>query len=215
MWDTMTTTPYPAGGRSDTAAVDDEPRAPMGRLLACALDEVDYGIVLLTADADVLHLNHHARRWLAASPVLSSIGNRLRATDPQDMLTLHGGVRDAAERGLRRWLRIGRGASPVVVAMVPVHEGVAAMLLGRTQVCESLSIECFARSHALTPAETRVLAALGGGAVPSAIARTQGVKLSTVRTQIGAIREKVGAASITELVRVVAALPPMVGALRG
>jgi len=41
------------------------------------------------------------------------------------------------------------------------------------------------------------------------------VAVSTVRTQIGSIRAKTGAASISELVRQVAVLPPLVGALRG
>ena len=59
-----------------------------------------------------------------------------------------------------------------------------------------------------------VLAALGMGVAPADIAQEQGVKLSTVRTQIGSIRAKIGVSSITDLVRRVAALPPMVGALR-
>jgi hypothetical protein len=41
------------------------------------------------------------------------------------------------------------------------------------------------------------------------------VAVSTVRTQIGSIRAKTGAGSIRELVRQVAVLPPLVGALRG
>jgi len=36
-----------------------------------------------------------------------------------------------------------------------------------------------------------------------------------VRTQIGSIRAKTGVASIRELVRQVAVLPPLVGALKG
>ena len=40
------------------------------------------------------------------------------------------------------------------------------------------------------------------------------VAVSTVRTQIGSIRIKTGASSIRELVRQVAVLPPLVGALR-
>jgi DNA-binding CsgD family transcriptional regulator len=81
-------------------------------------------------------------------------------------------------------------------------------------VCEDLSLQCFARSHELTAAETRVLAALGRGVAPAEIAREQGVKISTVRTQISAIRQKTGTSTITALVRLVAGLPPMVGALR-
>jgi ribosomal protein S19 len=41
------------------------------------------------------------------------------------------------------------------------------------------------------------------------------VALSTIRSQLGAIRAKTGAASIRTLVRQVAVLPPLVGALRG
>jgi DNA-binding CsgD family transcriptional regulator len=66
----------------------------------------------------------------------------------------------------------------------------------------------------LTPAETRVLELLCAGVRPTEIAGRAGVAVSTVRTQIGSIRAKTGAASIRELVRQVAVLPPLVGALR-
>ncbi len=186
----------------------------MGRLLARALDEVDYGILLLDADSAVLHLNHRARRWLGDGQLLQLQGQQLRACDPCEAALLCDAVQSAARHGLRRFLPLGRGALRQVAALVPIEPGVAAMVLGKSGVCEDLSLQCFARSHALTPAETRVLAALGKGTKPNGIALEQGVKLSTVRTQIGAIRDKTGADSITELLRFVAALPPMVGALR-
>jgi hypothetical protein len=44
-------------------AVADLPTTPT--LLARALDEVDFGIALLRADGEVLHLNHRARRATA------------------------------------------------------------------------------------------------------------------------------------------------------
>jgi DNA-binding CsgD family transcriptional regulator len=100
-----------------------------------------------------------------------------------------------------------------VVAVVPLEPGTAALLLGRQAICERLSVEGFARGAGLTLAETRVLAALGQGQRPAAIARDQGVKLSTVRTQISAIRGKTGAASIAGLLQMVAALPPVVSRL--
>jgi DNA-binding CsgD family transcriptional regulator len=188
---------------------------PLGRLLARALDELDYGIVLLDADCNILHINHRARRMIEGPHALQLGGLQLRARDTRDLLPLQDALVAAALRGLRTLLKIGEGATRQVAALVPVEHGVAALLLGKDRVCEDLSIQCFARSHALTSAETRVLAALGMGIRPSEIAREQGVKLSTVRTQIGAIREKTGAESITALVRLVASLPPMVGALRG
>lgn len=189
--------------------------APMSRLLARALDEVDYGILLLDAGGQVLHLNHRARQWLDGGDALQMLGRQLRACDPRDVALLHDALHSAATRGLRRLLTVGRGEARRVAALVPVEPGVAALVLGKAHVCEDLSLQCFARSHALTAAETRVLAALGLGVRPAQIAADQGVKLSTVRTQIGAIREKTGADSINDLLRLVAALPPMVGVLRG
>ncbi len=200
-----TAAPAPAGAPTD---------APLGHLLAGALDEVDYGIALLDAEARVLHMNHQARRRLEAGDALVFDGQRLHARDAR-LATLFGdALRAAAARGLRRLVDIGRHDEHRHAALVPVAPGVAALLLGKASVCEGLALQHFARTHELTPAETRVLAALGAGAAPCDIAAEQGVKLSTVRTQIGAIREKTGAASITALVRLVAALPPMVNALR-
>jgi DNA-binding CsgD family transcriptional regulator len=187
---------------------------PLNRLLALALDEVDYGIVLVRADGRVLHLNHQARRRLEAGFALKLAGAHLVATDAHQTIAFGDALRAACERGMRRLVGVGRGDVPQHVAVVPVEPGVAAVLLGKASVCEDLALQHFARTHDLTPAETRVLAALGAGRAPADIALEQRVKLSTVRTQIGAIREKTGAASITALVRLVAALPPMVGALR-
>ncbi len=207
--DLLINVPAPARAPS----VPHEP-LPLGRLLARALDELDYGILLLDAGGAVLHANHRARRMLGADQPLQLLGEQLRARDPRDVAPLYDALHAAAGRGLRKLLQLGSGPARMLAALVPVDTGVAALMLARDHVCEDLSIECFARSHGLTAAETRVLAALARGERPSAIAAACGVKLSTVRTQIGSIRAKTGAESITVLVRRVAALPPMVGALR-
>lgn len=188
--------------------------AAITTLLARALDEVDVGVVLLDAGAATLHVNHRARQLLQFGHALTLRGNRLTAHDPRDLARLHDALREAAGRGLRRLLSLGDGDTRQLAALVPVQPDVAALLLGRTRVSEDLSVQCFARAHQMTAAETRVLTALGRGDSPAQIASDQGVKLSTVRTQIAALRDKTGASSITDLVRLVAALPPMVSALR-
>ena len=142
------------------------------------------------------------------------LGKRLCTSDPRSVAHLQHALHDATRRGLRRLVALGQGDDRQLAALVPVETGVAALLLGRTRVCEDLSLQCFARTHELTAAETRVLAALGRGATPADIAREQGVKISTVRTQITAIRQKTGTSTIGALVRLVAGLPPMVSALR-
>jgi DNA-binding CsgD family transcriptional regulator len=60
----------------------------------------------------------------------------------------------------------------------------------------------------------RVMAGLCEGRSPNDIADQQGVAISTVRAQIGAIRSKTGSPSIPALVRQLAVLPPLLGALR-
>jgi DNA-binding CsgD family transcriptional regulator len=183
----------------------------IGSLLAHALDEVDYGIVLIGADGRVLHLNRRARQLLQADTSLRLQAGRLTARQARDQECLQTALKNATQRGLRAMLALGDDEHRQLAALVPVQDGAAALLLGRTNVCEELSLQCFARTHALTSAETRVLAALGRGEAPAQIARDQGVALCTVRTQIGSIRGKTGTGSITALMRLIGSLPPVMG----
>lgn len=190
------------------------------RWLALTLDEIDYGMLLVIEDR-VVHANHVARSELghAQGHPLQLVGSELRMRDPRDVTIIRDALVDAA-RGLRGWLAIGQDAHRINVAVVPLktggHEGPPATLLmfGKRQVCEELSVQGFARCHGLTVTETQVLKGLCAGAPPNDIAKCQGVQLSTVRSQIGSIRAKTGAASIRALVRQVAVLPPLVSALR-
>lgn len=190
------------------------------------LDEIDYGMLLVSADAQVLYVNQAARHELDGGHPLQLLGHSLRADRPQDMAPLYDALA-AAQRGLRRLLTLGEGAARVSVSVVPLPTADAALgsgaaaagqttllVLGKRQMCAQLSVQGFARSVSLTPTEGRVLELLCSGVRPTEIATRQGVAVSTVRTQIGSIRGKTGAASIRELVRQVALLPPLVGALR-
>ena len=182
------------------------------------LDEIDYGMLLVTADAQVSYLNHAARMELDGQHPLQMLGQALRVHRPQDVAPLYDALA-AAQRGLRRLVMLGEGAHRVSVSVVPLPAAVGAspvtlLVLGKRKVCEQLSVQGYARSVSLTPAETRVLEMLCQGVRPTDIAVQLGVAVSTVRTQIGSVRAKTGAASIRELVRQVAVLPPLVGALR-
>ena len=189
--------------------------------LAATLDEIDYGMLLLTDEVQAIHVNHAARAELDATHPLQLLGRELRARCPQDVAPLADALHAAAHRGLRKLLTLGEGAQRVSVSVVPLSlpdaasEPVTLVMLGKRQVCEVLSVQGFAHSHGLSAAETRVLAALCSGVPPMRIAAQLGVAISTVRTQIGNIRLKTGAASIRALVQQVAVLPPLMGVLRG
>ena len=185
------------------------------------LDEIDYGMLLVTPDAQVSYLNHAARLELDGQHPLQLMGSTLRAHRALDVAPLYDALA-AAQRGLRRLVTLGEGTQRVCVSVVPlptagggVDARVTLLVLGKRQVCEQLSVQGYARSVGLTPAETRVLEQLCAGARPGQVATSAGVAVSTIRTQIGSIRAKTGAGSIRELVRQVAVLPPLVGALRG
>ncbi len=190
------------------------------RWLAQMLDEIDYGLLLLVDGNHVLHVNRAARAELDAGHPLQLLGQELRTRNGADLTPLHDALA-AARRGLRKLLTLGDHTARVSVAVVPLGPlalGAAhatLLLLGKRNVCERLSVQMFARAHALTPAETRVLEALCEGLDPREVAAQHGVGLATVRTQIGAIRAKTGAESIRGLLGQVAVLPPVVGVVRG
>ena len=190
-------------------------------LLAIALDEIDYGLLVVDASACVRCLNHAARLALDEKPTpLRITGGRIDAVDPAEARALADAVRNAAARGLRRQLRISRVGRTLAVSIVPMPSAdggtpTALVILAKQQLCETLSIQAFAAAHRLTSSETRVLAALTHGDAPAAIATRRNVAISTVRTQIHSIREKTGSGSIRELLRTVSVLPPLRGVLRG
>jgi DNA-binding CsgD family transcriptional regulator len=196
----------------------------LGRFVPDMLDEIDYGMLLVSGEAQVQYLNHAARLELDAQHPLQLRDHDLCALRPQDRAPLLDALA-AAQRGLRRLLTLGSGDNRVCVSVLPLQPGVGKRLqdrqphvllvLGKRQVCARLTVEAFARLTRLTPAETEVLVLLCAGERPTRIAQQQQVQVCTVRTQIGAIRAKTGAAGISDLVRQVALLPPMLSVLRG
>ncbi|CAN5883072.1 hypothetical protein BH11PSE8_BH11PSE8_23220 [soil metagenome] len=209
------TTPMYRGPERRSAALKSR------HLWAATLDEIDYGMLLLTDEMHAVHVNHAARLELDGDHPLHLIGRELHARRPKDVQPLQDALHNAAHRGLRKLLTVGEGQHRVSISIVPLRpvggEGnghTTLVWLGKRDVCEPLSVQGYARCYGLTAAETRVLIELCAGARPGEAAATLGVKISTVRTQIGNIRLKTGAESIRALVRQVAVLPPMVGALR-
>lgn len=190
------------------------------RWFAATLDEIDYGMLLLDEHGQVLHINHAAREELDAEHPLQLLGPELRARHPRDVAPLHAALEGAVKRGHRKLLSLGEDAGTVSISVVPLgtlgQDGRSATLvmLGKRRVVGELAVQAFARAHGLTPGETRVLVALCEGVRPALAATRHGVAISTVRSQIGSIRVKTGAASIRDLIHKVAALPPLMGVLR-
>ena len=186
--------------------------------MSLVLEELDYGVLLLTADGRVVHCNLAARRNLDAEHPLELVDNHVRARDAKDAPALLEALHGAQHDGRRCLLRLGEGAAKANVVVVPLNRDVTQtavlVVLERRQLCGELAAQWFALRYGLTPTETEVLKALSAGARPGDVAAQQGVAISTVRTQIQSIRAKSGADSIGELLRQLAMLPPLMSALR-
>lgn len=193
-------------------------------LLGRMLDVVPYGMVLMHDDGRVVFANSAARQELDEHHPLQWLGGHLKVRRPQDVAAFGEAVSAAAMRGLQRMVTLGDAATETVALVVaPAAErvpgcagraGCVMLVFGKRRICENLSADAYARAHGLTPAEARVLKQLCGGRKPTDIAREQGVAVSTVRSQIGCIRQKTGAADIAALVQTVAKLPPLMMVLR-
>jgi DNA-binding CsgD family transcriptional regulator len=226
----------PALARSDDAdaahrgdAFDLGPYGREGRLLMLALDELDYGLVLLSRTGRLRFANRSALHKCIPGSGLRLVNEHLHALDERADQQLKRAL-DGAATGRRSMLNLKGGQDMVSIAVVPMgrdteigrggdaaegagHEASALMVFGRRQVCEPLSVEFFAREHGMTLAETAVLRELCQGITPAEVASRSGVALSTVRTHISSLRMKTGARTIGQVMHMLTVLPPIVPVL--
>ncbi len=205
-------TPHRGAGRTS-------PESALTGLMRRVLDELDYGVVIVDAQGEVALINRTARSEHTSAGLTGlAVGDRLIAGTPLETAELLSAVRDAATLSRRSLVRLGTGMRHCI-AVVPLNSdttvvdpngGQALLLFGRRQVCAPISIAFFARTFGLTPTETQVLEALCQGDPPARIAARNCVAVSTVRTQLTAIRAKTQTGSLRELVRQVSTLPPIV-----
>lgn len=195
------------------------PVPAMDALMECVLEEIDYGVMLVTANARICHANHRALRECGASRPMQVQGGHVAPRKALDREPFFRALA-AASRGRRAMFSLEFEGATLSLAVVPLPaspseagEPKVLLLLGKTQACEPLSIDFFAMANRLTTAETVVLKGLCLGLRPAAIAQQSGVAISTVRTQISCVRVKTNASSIADLVRMVTILPPVVPAL--
>lgn len=185
-------------------------------LLHHLLDALSLGLLLVDAQAQVLHANQAARAICSLGAPLVITGQRLC------MLASHRQQLDAALRGAsrRQWamLMLRHGGLGLSVGVVPMTgddscpDLTALLVVTPPGPPSSLALQFFCQAHRLTAAEGAVLSALCKGLPPSQIAAASGVALCTVRTHIVALREKTQATSVNHLLQMVGALPPMASA---
>lgn len=171
-------------------------------------------VFLVSRSAALVHASAAAHAWLACPGALVLRDGRLQHREPAHQAAWLAALRKAA---------LGHGT---VVQGLPAGQGTAHRLeLARADPAMGLSGETLVlvrvtrdRSAAQVPddllraafglsaAEAGVLAALAAGMRPKEYAVQQGVAISTVRTQLSSLMEKMGCARQSDLVRKACAL---------
>ena len=189
----------------------------MAEVLLRILDEIDYGLLLLAANGDVLHANHLAGCALDGRHPLHLDGKRIQAKRAIDQEIFSDAIRAAQQRGVHGLIHLGPGIARVCIAVVPLisaadagHEGRLTLLkLGRSQIAHGQAISSFSRTHQLSAREQEVLLAISQGHRTADIAQRLGLNPATIRSHVHSIKGKTGCSSIVDLLRELAALPSM------
>lgn len=200
---------------SDRASASPGRRTPDPEFAWRALEEIDYGLILVDPDGAVQHANHLARHELVRARFLRMEGESVTSQNAGHKEEVVRGIRLAA-RGRRQMLTLRDGGQTLAVACVPLfqpYEGESAsvlLMLARQAGSKNLALSFFAREYRLSPTEEAVLRGLCDGLDVHEVAKVHGVCESTLRTQVRSLRDKTGSNSIRQLVQRVAALPPVV-----
>lgn len=185
-------------------------------LIGWVLDSLDQGVLLVDWDSKVLLANRRAVDHVTHSDVMALSGGRLRACRVDDDRRLADAVAVVSRRAQCRLLRLGSPDDPLFLALSamarPGGSRLVLCLLGRTSVGNPLTLQWYAQCCGLTAAESLVLKKLCAGLEAADIAALHGVALSTVRTQLAAIRAKTGRKTIRSVQQTLACLPAMCGA---
>lgn len=215
-----TDTPQALGSTNAAAPATRSPACPLGAAtLLDVLEQLDAGVLVCAENCQLVVANDAGRRELMRRrPLDVDVSGSLSVSGeiPSKTMSFRSAVRAAAQCGRRQLLELRDGSERLMVAITPLgcHTSLALVLLGRRLTAAELALEMFGTLFALTQSERLVLIALLGGERIDSVAKNRGVTIATVRTQVSSLRAKLGVRRIDDVIRLVAGLPPMCGALR-
>jgi DNA-binding CsgD family transcriptional regulator len=176
------------------------------------LDSLAHGVALLDADGALLYANLAARQLFAQAGW--QVGAALRSARPGIDGEWRAALRQCAAQGRRLLFELSHddAEAPQYVALAPVVlAGCVRVFVtgGRRELCGQPELQLYATRRGLTGAENQVLCKLARGMQPAQIAQAHGVALSTVLTQVAAVRAKTMSTSIKHLLATLSRLPPL------
>ncbi|MDB5898904.1 MAG: transcriptional regulator, LuxR family-like protein [Ramlibacter sp.] len=186
-----------------------------GSGLALVMDELAHGVLVASANGQLMHANQAARYELARREVLSVDDGHLHTADARQSRILVQALA-RAESGRRSLIALRSGdEAHLSIALVPLRSDNAdatptiALVFSRASVCDALMLCFFARTHGLTPMEEQVLGILCQGYSTPVIAGQLGVAVSTIRSHVRSMCSKTHSHGVRALVGKLAVLPPL------
>jgi DNA-binding CsgD family transcriptional regulator len=198
-----------AGSDRDERCVDSTPG-----LLTAIVDQLALGILVADRHRTVIHANRAARAALRGTGVRITPDAKLEALCASDAAALERAL-GAAAMQRRSLIAVGSERQRLSIAVQPLTMPTAGckphamLLLSKPVLCDSTTLEAFARAHRLTPAETAVLDALCGGYRAKEVAMRTRSSVPTVRGHLRSIYVKTGARNLQALLARVASLPSL------
>lgn len=202
--------PHP-GWMYSPPAPTPEPATETLNLLVEGLDHLAHGVALLGVDSSV-HYANQAARALFAQAGWQCDEHQLRSPRAGEGEAWRSALRQVAQQGRRQLYELACDQGLHYIALAPVAAGGRTLIFvtcGRRELCGQPELQMYATRRGLTGAENQVLAKLAGGLKPAQIAEAHGVALSTVLTQVAAVRSKTMSASIRHLLSTLSRLPPL------
>src|SRR5712671_4505153 len=179
-----------------------------------ALDQLTAGVIVTCSCAEVMEMNRAAESIVQLEDGLLIRNDRLcarRAFETGKVTKLIAGAtvegRSASSAG-RMLIARYDGLPAYVLSVAPLRIGLAvdnqrfAMVVIVDPAGHYPSEKDLAEFFGLSPAEARLAAALLTGKTLARIAADSGIRITTVRTQLGSVLRKVGAERQSDLIRI-------------
>jgi DNA-binding CsgD family transcriptional regulator len=187
-----------------------------------SFDLLAIGVVVVDAQASIIHANLAARLMLSAGTPIRSDRGELRTCLPETSAAVRRAVAEAS--GAEPMNGVGgvgipvpqTSGDPALIHILPLRDGnlrdrlaphaAAALFITTAAEGEAPPAQAVAAVFDLSPAESRVLERLIAGRTPAEIAQDVGSALPTVRTHLSNIFAKTGTTRQVDLVRLAASL---------
>jgi DNA-binding CsgD family transcriptional regulator len=207
----------PKGSRSrqsiDWSAASFHNRRRRDSVALGALDQLRAGVIVTNNSGQVIEMNRAAEFIVRLEDGLNIRNGRLCARRTFETAKIAKLVAAATEHKLGAAagrMLVGRcdGLPPYVLTVTPlrtrtaIHDWRLALIIVVDPQRHSPSEKDLAEFFGLSPAEARLAAALLTGKTLSQIAASAGVRITTLRTQLGSILRKVGAERQSDLIRI-------------